>query len=310
MNRFGCVAVVWKSFHVHTSPICSARRFIHFPAADIWWTCAIAYEWPKYGWTTTNNTFSCIIRVTPIQYNSDQISDFIRCIVSDRFSMDIGDLSDRIKLKEKLKCQKFQWMLDNVFTQSLMRLGHVKMDQIVNKKSSHCIDSYHGGVGDNLRTFPCSDKPSTTQGFVYFKTYQLAIGESLCVGLGKALSFNSQILTFDVSLADCDANNENQKWKLVTEVRLIDWTIQGTSQDDQCVFFDSNRDAIWWSNISMLICVCTNWTRMLWLDCVEKRMALSFGCGRATSAHRRNHRIEAFHRCDNESNLFVFEWNV
>lgn len=155
-----------------------------------------------------------------IQVN--HFGDSIRYVCVDRFSIDIGDLSDRIKLKEKLKCQKFRWMLDNVFTQSLMRLGHVKMDQIVNMKSSHCIDSYHGGVEDNLRTFPCSNKPSTTQGFVYYKTHQLAIGESLCVGLGNALSFNSQILTFDVSLADCDANNENQKWKLIMEVRLID----------------------------------------------------------------------------------------
>lgn len=132
--------------------------------------------------------------------------------------MNVGDLTERKELVRKLKCQKFQWILDNVFTQSVMRSAYVNMGQIAKKSGSHCFDSYRGTHNDQLRTFKCHNKSTETQGFVYFKTKQLAFAETQCVGMNKQLSSQNQTLTHGVIFVECDAKDEDQKWELDEKV--------------------------------------------------------------------------------------------
>lgn len=127
--------------------------------------------------------------------------------------MNIGDLTERVELKKKLKCQKFQWILDNVFTQSVMRSVYVNMGQIARYNGSHCLDSYRGGHNAQLRLYECHGKVSSTQGFVYFETKQLAYAETECVELGKRFSSGNQTLAHEIIFAECDAKNEKQKWE-------------------------------------------------------------------------------------------------
>lgn len=127
--------------------------------------------------------------------------------------MNVGDLTERMELKKKLKCQKFQWIVDNVFTQSLMRSIYVNMGQIATKSGSRCLDTFRGGRKARLRLYECNQRASITQGFVYFKTKQLAYAETECVELGKRLSSENQTRAHEIIFAECDAKTEMQKWE-------------------------------------------------------------------------------------------------
>lgn len=134
--------------------------------------------------------------------------------------MNVGDLTERMELKKKLKCQKFQWIVDNVFTQSLMRSIYVNMGQIATKSGSRCLDSYRGGHKARLRLYECHQRASLTQGFVYFKTKQMAYAETECLELGKRRLSENQTLAHEIIFAECDAKNEMQKWEHVEKVIL------------------------------------------------------------------------------------------
>lgn len=130
--------------------------------------------------------------------------------------MSVGNLTERIELRKKLKCQNFPWILDNVFTQSLMRTAYIQMGQISKKSGSFCFDASEGDYDDPLRVSECKRSLERRQKYVYFKTKQLAFGETKCVGIGN----ESRTRVYEVVFVECDAEKGNQKWELEQKVIL------------------------------------------------------------------------------------------
>ena len=59
-------------------------------------------------------------------------------------SIDAGDVSDRLRLKERLGCKSMQWYMDNVFSNSPFALDYLHLGLVKNSASGHCLDK-HGG---------------------------------------------------------------------------------------------------------------------------------------------------------------------
>lgn len=133
--------------------------------------------------------------------------------------MDVGDLTERKELRKKLKCQNYRWILDNVYTQSVMRSMYVNMGQIADESGTICFDSYGGGHNGTLKTYQCHETPTLTQGMVYFQSKQLARAEDNCIRIGEQITANQTLTpTYKIIFFACDAKDENQKWELVEKV--------------------------------------------------------------------------------------------
>lgn len=138
---------------------------------------------------------------------------------ADARNVDTGDLTERKALKEKLKCRNFKWILDNVFTQSVMKSGYVQMGQISNRNGTICFDSHSGEHTDSLKTYRCHKTSATTQGFAYFKSNQLAFDEDKCIGIAKPPE--NKTISDKVIITGCDEEDEYQKWEFVSKVRVL-----------------------------------------------------------------------------------------
>ena len=54
--------------------------------------------------------------------------------------LEMGDISERLKLKEKLQCKPFKWYLENIWPASQFNLDMRKFGQIRNQ-NRECLDT-------------------------------------------------------------------------------------------------------------------------------------------------------------------------
>lgn len=134
--------------------------------------------------------------------------------------IDPGNLTKSSELKRKLKCQNFQWILDNVYTQSVLQSGIVQTGPIIQIAGAFCLDSFTGGLNVAIRASKCQKLSGSRQGFVYLRSNQLAVAESHCVGIGGPIIHEDQRVSHQVVLVECDASDEAQKWEIEPNVMM------------------------------------------------------------------------------------------
>lgn len=177
------------------------------------------FEWLKHGWVTTINSTTCTIQVkrplspTPHQSTLQAFSSLFS--IAEQRAVPVADLDELKKLKTRLKCNNFAWILDNVYTQSLLKFKSLNLTKIHHKNVSNCFHSNEIEEKPRLRTADCLKQVNGTQGFVYFQTKQLAAGEKKCMSIGDQQIQADKIRIFAVDLDVCDTDNELQKWELI-----------------------------------------------------------------------------------------------
>ncbi|KAK6165372.1 hypothetical protein SNE40_022312 [Patella caerulea] len=73
-----------------------------------------------------------------------------------RKKFDIGDVSDRINLRERLQCKSFEWYLDNVYPDVFRPAKAIKRGQIRNNLTRLCIESKGRKSGKPVTLQRCS----------------------------------------------------------------------------------------------------------------------------------------------------------
>lgn len=72
-------------------------------------------------------------------------------------SNSVGDVSERLALKDKLQCKSFQWYLDNIYPEQSVPNLKVKADGAVrNAVSGMCIDAI--GDGKEIGIYGCHNQ--------------------------------------------------------------------------------------------------------------------------------------------------------
>lgn len=98
--------------------------------------------------------------------------------------MDAGDLSERIALRNKLKCKGFHWYLKNVFPESVMIVGYKTLGQIQAVDTKYCLDRLGRIENRQIGIHMCHGN-GYTQGFSYQKNQQIVFHHTLCLSLAE-----------------------------------------------------------------------------------------------------------------------------
>ncbi|CAF0970673.1 unnamed protein product [Adineta ricciae] len=162
---------------------------------------------------------------------------------------DYGDVSDRLKIRDRLQCKSFKWFLDNVYPEQFVPGESLFFGEIRSRsKTNICIDSQEIEDTDKaVIGYPCHGQGGN-QYFLMSKTFEIR-REDKCLDYagghnelrkpGKITSFTchsmqgNQMWTYendmlrhasgfcvelsstndkDISMAPCEPTNQYQKW--------------------------------------------------------------------------------------------------
>lgn len=119
---------------------------------------------------------------------------------------DYGDITNRKKLRERLKCKSFKWYLDNVYPDIRMpELHPPAQGEIRNPESSMCLDSLGMKSGNKLGLYTCHGQ-GNNQYFVLSSHDEILWESENCVDNSKYNPGGS------VDLLPCHGLGGNQKW--------------------------------------------------------------------------------------------------
>lgn len=126
---------------------------------------------------------------------------------------EIGDLTDRVKLRERLQCKSFKWYLQNVYPEKF--IPDEKVQAYGRVRSPHrnlCLDSLKSNEESSfyLAVNACRDHLVPKQYFSIDEFGQLR-KENVCATVDKD--------SFKIQMVHCDMFVELRKWRL-TEVYI------------------------------------------------------------------------------------------
>lgn len=134
----------------------------------------------------------------------------------DLIDKDAGDISERVALRQRLKCKSFKWFLDNVYPEKFIPDENVQAYGMVrNPASNMCLDTLGKDEKNqfNVGLFFCQNGQSAMEVFSLSKTGELRREEACMDSQGQAGQ--------PVGMMNCHDQRGNQEWKLNRETGAI-----------------------------------------------------------------------------------------
>lgn len=159
----------------------------------------------------------------------DKYKDFVYAIMPELKNVDAGDVSERLALRERLKCKDFRWYLQNIYPESSMPVDFHHVGALKNEAHG-CADSLghdsENGVNQNAGIYPCHNQGGN-QIVVYSKAGELRF-DDLCMESSR----NSV-----VKLRKCTEGNQAQIWNYERDTKRMKHVYS-----DQCLSVDTNKE--------------------------------------------------------------------
>lgn len=132
----------------------------------------------------------------------DEWRDFYYSMNPGARNVEIGDLSERRKFREDMKCKSFRWYLENVYPESQMPLDYFFLGEIRNDATHNCLDTMGRKSGEELGLSYCHGMGGN-QVFAYTKRQQV-MSDDNCLDASQPDG--------PVKLVRCHGMGGNQAW--------------------------------------------------------------------------------------------------
>ncbi|CAF3727104.1 unnamed protein product [Rotaria sordida] len=144
----------------------------------------------------------------------DKYKDFIYSMMPELKNVDAGDVSERLALRERLKCKDFRWYLQNIYPESSMPVDfhHVGVVMVYSKKGELRFDDLcmEGSKNSVVKLQKCIDGNQKQTWHYNNETKQMKHVYS-----GQCMTLEQNKDNGKLILNSCDEQyNKNQRWHL------------------------------------------------------------------------------------------------
>lgn len=133
----------------------------------------------------------------------DEWRDFYYKISPGLHQTDVGDLTERRNLRDRLKCRTFRWYLENIYPESQMPLDYYSLGEVRNKETGQCLDTMGRKASEKVGMVSCHGMGGN-QVFSYTKKKSFQ-NDDLCLDVSA--------LSGPVKLYQCHGLGGNQLWE-------------------------------------------------------------------------------------------------
>ncbi|XP_076232892.1 polypeptide N-acetylgalactosaminyltransferase 5 isoform X1 [Calliopsis andreniformis] len=147
----------------------------------------------------------------------DEWRDFYYAMNPGARNVAVGDVSERIKLRERLKCKSFRWYLENIYPESPMPLDYYYLGDVQNVDTQTCLDTMGRRTGENVGISYCHGLGGN-QVFAYTKRQQI-MSDDMCLDAASPQG--------PVKIVRCHGMGGNQAWVYNEETKMIKHTNTG-----------------------------------------------------------------------------------
>ncbi|XP_013383815.1 polypeptide N-acetylgalactosaminyltransferase 1 [Lingula anatina] len=143
----------------------------------------------------------------------DDYKDFFYKINPGVKNTDVGDVTERKQLRERLKCKSFRWYLEHIYPESQMPLDYYSLGEIRNKQTGQCIDTMGRKAGEKVGVVSCHGMGGN-QVFSYTRKEEI-MTDGLCLEPFR------MGLHYDIKMLNCNGHGGAQRWKYDRETEEI-----------------------------------------------------------------------------------------
>lgn len=147
----------------------------------------------------------------------DEWRDFYYAMNPGARNVDVGDVSERVKLRERLKCKSFRWYLEKIYPESPMPLDYYYLGDVKNVETQTCLDTMGRRTGENVGISYCHGLGGN-QVFAYTKRQQI-MSDDMCLDAASPQG--------PVKIVRCHGMGGNQAWVYNDETKMIRHTNTG-----------------------------------------------------------------------------------
>ncbi|KAG4065879.1 hypothetical protein HA402_012557 [Bradysia odoriphaga] len=95
-----------------------------------------------------------------------------------------GNITERMALKQRLKCKDFRWYLEHVYPESCLNNEFIHFGEIKSSAKQRCLDICGGNIGDPVKLVACHNQGGN-QVLGLTKAQKIVTPEDRCIGIDK-----------------------------------------------------------------------------------------------------------------------------
>lgn len=163
----------------------------------------------------------------------DEYKEFVYTRNQHRWDVNIEDISQQVKLRNKLRCKSFKWYMQNVASDVLKYYPLIEPQNYASgaiqslANPDLCINTMQRHPPESVELYLCDanlDRPQRSHYWIFDWRKNVRSKDDLCL---EVMSDNDDA---PVVLNNCNRDNKNQIWKYDMEKK---WLVLG--QSDRCV---------------------------------------------------------------------------